>query len=80
MAQYRVRLIRTQEFTITVEAEDEDSALDKAYAEAPAMGAMESGWEQKWGIDATEWQNVEDFHFQDYTLERHGETVVEVTG
>lgn len=79
MAQYRVRLMRSQEFIVTVDAEDDDAALDKAHAQAPKPNVMDSGWGQPWSMEVTDWENVEDFHFHDYNPEKHGETVVEIT-
>jgi hypothetical protein len=54
---YRVYLNATASFYVNVEAEDEDSAIDKAYEMAPReVCAHCSGWGQAWGIDLGEWE------------------------
>jgi len=59
---YRVTLIRTDNFYIDVEAEDEDQALDAAYNKAPYLCAQCSGWGSKDGsVDAGEWTSIEDY-------------------
>lgn len=78
MAQYRVRLVRTQEFVITVNAEDEDAAISQARKHAPLPTIRDAGIGQVWSVETSDWQDVEDFHFHDYDPERHGETVEEI--
>jgi hypothetical protein len=75
MAKYRVNLLRVDSFIVTVEAENEDEAVDKAFDEAPSLGANEAGWGRKWSIDDGEWMSLEDFHGSDYKENRHGPTV-----
>lgn len=78
MPKYRINLVRTDSFTIEVEAGDEDEALDIAYGEAPRLDAQSSGWGKKWGIDDGEWVSLEDFHGVDYKPKMHGSTVEEI--
>lgn len=75
---YRVSLLKTISLVIDVEAEDEESALETAYEEAPPGICHQcGGWGQKWGIgDDGEWLTAEEFHRDTYDEELHGKTVV----
>jgi hypothetical protein len=75
---YRVNLLKTISLVITVEAEDEVSALEAAYEEAPSGLCHQcGGWGQKWGVDDDgEWLTSEEFHGDAYDEELHGKTVV----
>lgn len=58
MPKYRVYLETTASFTIEVDADDEDAALDAAYGEARGVCAQCSGWGQPWGLDLGEWEEI----------------------
>jgi hypothetical protein len=76
MPKFRVNLLKTVSYTIEVEADDEDAAIDAAYDQAPSVCAQCSGWGQDWGYDdGNDWQTAEDSHAEDYNAERHGPTV-----
>jgi hypothetical protein len=62
MSEYRVYLTTTASFTVTVEAETEDEAIDLAYDEAPSsLCAHCSGYGQHGGVDlGGEWQMDDD--------------------
>lgn len=79
MAKYKVNLARTTWLTVNVEADNEDDALDQAYAEAPEFTAQESGWGSfgKWSADAAEWQPVDEWWGSDYDEKAHGPVVEE---
>mgnify|MGYP000184366729 CR=1 FL=1 len=57
MPTYSVNFETTASVTITVEAEDEDAAVDLAYDEIPSsVCAQCSGWGQKWSLDLGEFE------------------------
>ena len=57
MTEYRVSFHAGASTTITVEADDEEAALDKAYDALPnSICAQCSGWGQKWSRDIGEWE------------------------
>lgn len=60
MTRYRVNMQATAYYAIEVEAEDEDSAVDAAYAEAPDICAQCSGWGQKYSMELGEWGLADD--------------------
>lgn len=56
MNRYRVHLQTVASFTIEVDADDEDAALDAAYEEVPAeVCAQCGGWGSKYSLDLGEW-------------------------
>jgi hypothetical protein len=56
MAIYKVQLQRADWVTLTVEAEDEDAALDAAYELAPGEPCGQcSGWGESWYLDVGDW-------------------------
>jgi len=80
MPKYKVNLARTTWLTATVEADNEDEALKKAYAVAPRFSAQESGWGsfEKWSADADEWMPIDDFYNtldSEYSEATHGPVV-----
>ena len=74
MAKYRVKLLREDSFLIEVDAPDEQTAVDRAFGQAPSLGSVESGWGQPWSVSASEWDDVEGFHGEHYEPEHHGQT------
>ena len=60
MPKYSVDFETSVSVTITVEADDEDAAIDKAYDEIPSsVCAQCSGWGQKWSLDLGEFELYE---------------------
>lgn len=52
MPEFRVHMSTVSSFSITVEAEDYEAAIDKAYEEhSPSVCAQCSGWRQNWSLD-----------------------------
>ena len=74
---YRVKLVRTDHFNAVIEAENEEEAMDAAYAMAPEICAQDSGWGQDWGVDIDDWQDIEDFYGKEYDSNYHGLTIEE---
>jgi hypothetical protein len=57
---YTVFLTTTASTCITVEAEDEETAIDKAYNKLPYICAQCSGWGKDVGIELSgEWEVAE---------------------
>lgn len=59
MPKFRVYLTRTDTFSMTIEAEDQESALDEALevaSEEADLCAQDTGWGREWGVDASEWE------------------------
>lgn len=75
MARYRVQLARTHWFSMDVEAGDEEQAYELAYDASPGLSANESGWGEKWGVDADDRMSLEDFFGAEYDPKEHGQTV-----
>lgn len=73
MAKYRVHFQSGASCTVTVEAEDEEAAIEAAYDELPGgICAQCSGWGQEWSIDLGEWDLEKDdpkFEFKAVELE-----------
>lgn len=60
---FKVEFARVVYSTVTVEAEDEDSALDAARDELPEFSAQESGWGRDgYSADADDWLPLEEFY------------------
>lgn len=52
MAEYQVHFLQTVSISVTVEADDPEDAIEKAFDEAPSgVCAQCSGWGQQWGRD-----------------------------
>lgn len=62
MPKYRVSLMRIDELTIEVEADDESDAIGLAFDGAPGLCAHCSGWGQRWGVDEGEWAMASEFN------------------
>ena len=61
MTKYRVNFETGASLTITVEAEDPDLALDKAYEGLPGgICAQCSGWGGQWDLDLGDWQALDE--------------------
>lgn len=55
MPEFRVHMSAVASFSITVEADDYDEAIEQAYQEhTPQVCAQCSGWGQKWSLDIGE--------------------------
>lgn len=55
MPEFRVHMSAVSSFSVTVEADDYDEAIEKAYEEhAPNVCAQCSCWGQKWSLDLGE--------------------------
>jgi hypothetical protein len=76
MSRYRVRLVRQDSYGVTVEADNEEEALEKAFNEAPYLCAQCSGWgdSNNGCVDASDWEMPEDF-YSNFTEEWYGKTV-----
>jgi hypothetical protein len=56
VSRYRVHLQTVASFSIEVDADDEDAALDVAFEEAPNdLCAQCSGWGSRYSMDLGEW-------------------------
>jgi hypothetical protein len=78
MPKYTVNLAKTIWYSIEVEADDEEAALDLGHAQAPRLGANACGWGEKWSIsDDDEWLPYDEF-YENYDPEQHGRSVEEV--
>ncbi|MER7361886.1 hypothetical protein [Nonomuraea wenchangensis] len=78
MPKFKVYMARVTWLVATVEADNEDEALEKAHEVVPPFSARESGWGSAgWSADADEWQPVDEFHaaFGEYDAEQHGPVV-----
>lgn len=52
MPEFRVHMSTVSSFSITVEAEDYEAAIEKAYEErSPSVCVQCSGWRQTWSLD-----------------------------
>lgn len=52
MPEFKVHMSTVSSFSITVEAEDYEAAIEKAYeAHSPSVCSQCSGWRQKWSLD-----------------------------
>lgn len=64
MPKFRVHMSAVSSYSITVEADDYEAAIDAAYQESyPSICAQDSGWRQPWSLDLGEtWETdaVED--------------------
>ncbi len=57
MPKYRITMERVDTFLMDVEADDEYTAVEKAYEVAPSgICAHDAGWGQKWSVDTGEWE------------------------
>ena len=58
MSRYRVYMSTGAGLSVSVEAEDEESAIEAAYdvASSQYLCAQCAGWGQKWGLDLGEWE------------------------
>jgi hypothetical protein len=73
MPKYRVDLVTTSSFTIEVEAEDKDEAIEKAAQEVPGICARCSGWGQDYSLElGDEWDIPRDGKLDDYVEEIQG--------
>lgn len=60
MPKYHVNLQTVASMSVTVEAEDEKSAIDAAYEEIPSgVCAQCSGWDQFWSLDLGEFELID---------------------
>jgi hypothetical protein len=70
MPKYRVDLVATSSFTIEVEAEDKDEAIDLAIQETPGICAQCSGWGKPWSLELGDvWDIPEGAKVDDYVEE-----------
>lgn len=61
MSKYRVILKANAYFTIDVEADNSERALEEAYDKAPTLCAHCVGWGKDWGLELSgEWDIEED--------------------
>jgi hypothetical protein len=51
MPTYRVAMEKVTDILVTVEADDPDEAIDKAYENEPSLCAHCHGWGQDWSRD-----------------------------
>lgn len=66
MPKYRVAMSATVNLNITVEADDEDAAIEAAYEEMPGdLCAHCAGWGRNWSRDLGEFEVDEDIHDKD---------------
>ncbi len=57
MAKYNVSFHTGASSMVSVEADDEEEAIDKAYDELPSeVCAQCSGWRQSWSFDIGDWE------------------------
>lgn len=69
MPKYRVTMSATINQSITIEADNEDDAIDRAYEEAPGdLCAHCAGWGQSWSRDLGEFEVDEDVTLPDGTV------------
>lgn len=59
MPRYRVSLETGASLFVTVEAEDEEAAIEAAYDNGQYLCAHCTGWGQDWGLDLGEWEPSE---------------------
>lgn len=81
MSLYRVELVRTDSYSVEVEADDPDQALEMAYEDAPSLCAHCSGMGSgtKGSVDEGEWMVPEDFfRHSEYDPGLHGVGVQEL--
>lgn len=56
MTKYRVILETGASVSVTVEANDEEEAIERAFEDAPSeVCAQCSGWGKNWNLDLAEW-------------------------
>lgn len=51
MPQYQVHMSTVSSFSLTVEADDPDDAIEKAFGDSPTICAQCSGWGKGYGLD-----------------------------
>ena len=66
MSKYRVPIQTLVTAYVTVEAEDETEAIDKAFDKVPYLCAQCSGWGQEHSMDLGEW-GTDGFTVQELT-------------
>lgn len=59
MPRFEVEIPKMIWFTLYVEADDQESAIDAAMDEAPGLCTNCSGWGQDWTIDEDDWGSQE---------------------
>lgn len=71
MPKFKVRFQPSADLAVTVEAEDYDDAIDKAYDERPTgICAQCSGWRQPFSLDVVTDDGIEPYEVVDETGER----------
>lgn len=60
MPKFRVPMTQTITAYVNVEADDEDSAVDKAFEHAPEFCAQCQGWGQSWSIEFEDWDGSDE--------------------
>lgn len=77
MPKYEVRLAKTLWTTVTVEADDEEAALETVFENEPRrICAQCSGWGEPWDVsDDDEWMVIDEFMGDRYNAEMDGPAV-----
>lgn len=60
MPKYRVQIPKVIWLNIKVEADDQESAIEEAFQEAPGMCHQCTGWRTNWSIDEDDWGGIEE--------------------
>jgi hypothetical protein len=76
VAKYNVNLIAAVNLSVTVEADNEDAALEAAMDQAPGLCGHCTGWGQKtWCLELGEYETLEEFFGDRYKPDLYGKTV-----
>jgi hypothetical protein len=79
MPTFDVHFVRLTNAVVTVEAEFEDDAIERAYEHLPSFSAHEAGWGDKYfSADADEWMTPDEYFYDDYSEDKYGPVVEEV--
>jgi hypothetical protein len=72
MSKFKVRFIPQVDLTVTVEAEDVDEAIDKAYQAKPSgiCAHCSGGWGKPYSLDIEMFDGVEPYEVEDENGER----------
>lgn len=66
MPKYRVNFQTVASMSITVEADNEGDAIDKAYEGIPSGVCTQcGGWDQNWSLDLGEFETIDQFQGYD---------------
>ncbi len=67
MPKYRITLATSASVTATVEADDDEIAVDMVFDMVPSeVCAQCSGWGKNWSLDIGQWDVAEDHNKQEY--------------